>query len=276
MDRLRYRPGTFLLELTMIGVAALYTFPLYVCIVLAFKPESVWRQSPLSLPWSPYFGNFSEAWVSARLGDAITSSMVIVACSLVLLVIIGSAAAYFIARAAPRVSWPIYMLYLGGMTLPFQLALIPLYAFMRDVHLLGTPYSVIMFNAGINLPLTIFLYAGYIRTIPLAYEESARIDGAGEFQIFSLVVFPMLRPVTGTVLIIAGVFMWNDFMIPLLYLSGSSWATIPVRIYSFVDTYVTEWGNVFASLLIGIAPVVIVFLLLQKHMIKGFVSGVKG
>jgi raffinose/stachyose/melibiose transport system permease protein len=126
------------------------------------------------------------------------------------------------------------------------------------------------------LPLTIFLYAGYIRTIPLAYEESARIDGASDFQVFTLVLFPMLRPVTGTVLIIAGVFMWNDFMIPLLYLSGSNWATIPVRIYSFVDTYVTEWGNVFASLLIGIAPVVVMFLLLQRHMIKGFASGVKG
>jgi raffinose/stachyose/melibiose transport system permease protein len=193
-----------------------------------------------------------------------------------LLVVVGSAAAYFIARAAPRITWPIYMLYLGGMTLPFQLALIPLYALMRDVSLLGTPYSVILFNAGINLPLTIFLYAGYIRTIPLAYEESARIDGASDFQVFTLVLFPMLRPVTGTVLIIAGVFMWNDFMIPLLYLSGSNWATIPVRIYSFVDTYVTEWGNVFASLLIGIAPVVVMFLLLQRHMIKGFASGVKG
>jgi raffinose/stachyose/melibiose transport system permease protein len=275
MDR-RYSLGTFLLEIAMIALAALYTFPLYVCAVLAFKPEHVWRQSPLSLPLEPYFGNFSEAWVSARLGGAIGSSVIIVASSLMLLVVVGSAAAYFIARAAPRITWPIYMLYLGGMTLPFQLALIPLYALMRDVSLLGTPYSVILFNAGINLPLTIFLYAGYIRTIPLAYEESARIDGASDFQVFTLVLFPMLRPVTGTVLIIAGVFMWNDFMIPLLYLSGSNWATIPVRIYSFVDTYVTEWGNVFASLLIGIAPVVVMFLLLQRHMIKGFASGVKG
>jgi raffinose/stachyose/melibiose transport system permease protein len=271
-----YRPGTLLLELLMIAAAAVYTFPLYICVVLALKPEHIWRESPLSLPTTPYLGNFGEAWVSARLGDAITSSAIIVACSLVLLVIVGSTAAYFIARAAPRVTWPIYMLYLGGMTLPFQLALIPLYALMRDMHLLGTPVSVILFNAGINLPLTIFLYTGYIRTIPPAYEESARIDGASEFQIFTLVLFPMLRPVTGTVLIIAGVFMWNDFMIPLLYLSGSDWATIPVRIYSFVDIYVTEWGNVFASLLIGIAPIVVMFLLLQRHMIRGFVSGVKG
>jgi len=276
MGDLKYRPGTFVLELLMIAFAALYTFPLYVCITLAFKPEEVWRESPLSLPFPPYLGNFGDAWVDAKLGSAIFASIVIVTCSLLLLIVVGSLAAYFIARAAPRVTWPIYMLYLAGMTLPFQLALIPLYTTMRDVHLLGSPVSVILFNAGINLPLTIFLYSGFIRSIPRDYEEAAQIDGANQFMVFTQVVFPMLRPVTGTVLIITGVFMWNDFMIPLLFLSGSDWATIPVRIYSFVDIYVTEWSIVFASLLIGIAPIVVVFLLLQRHMIKGFVSGVKG
>lgn len=276
MADLRYRWNTLLVEIGMIALAALFTFPLYVCVVLAFKPESEWREAPLSIPATPFFGNFIDAWEKARLGSALSSSLLIVACSLALLIAIGSLASYFVARARPQLSWPIYMLYLAGMTLPFQLALIPLYTTMRDVQLLGSPLSVILFNAGINLPLTIFLYSGYLRTIPKDYEEAARLDGANEFQVFTLILFPMLRPVTGTILIITGVFMWNDFMIPLLFLSGSGWATIPVRIYSFVDTYVTDWGVVFAGLLIGILPIIAIFLLLQRHMIKGFASGVKG
>lgn len=272
----RYTLRTLAFEIAMIAAAAVFAFPLYVLVVLAFKSPTDWLATPLSLPLDPYFGNFDAAWGRGRLDEAIMASVTVVVASLTVLVAIGSAAAYFIARCGERLGTALYFFFLAGLILPFQLALIPLYQLMRDLALLGSPVSLVLFYAGVNLPLTIFLYAGFIRTIPRAYEEAARIDGASDFQIFGLVVLPMLRPVTGTVLIINGVFIWNDFMTPLLYLSGSRWATVPVRIYSFVDQYVTEWGIVFASLLIGISPIVAVFLLLQRHMIKGFASGVKG
>lgn len=272
----RYTLRTLALEVGMIAMAALFAFPLYVLVVLAFKSPTEWLTSPLTLPLDPYFGNFEAAWGRGRIGEAILASVTVMVASLTVLVAIGSCAAYFIARCGERLGTALYFFFLAGLILPFQLALIPLYQLMRDLSLLGSPVSLVLFYAGVNLPLTIFLYAGFIRALPRAYEEAARIDGANDFQVFAFVVLPMLRPVTGTVLIINGVFIWNDFMTPLLYLSGSSWATVPVRIYSFVDQYVTEWGVVFASLLIGILPIVIVFVLLQRHMIKGFASGVKG
>ena len=275
-DNRRYGVGTFALEIGMIAVACVFAFPIYVLVVLAFKPRTEWAISPLSLPREMYWGNFQEAWAKAYLGDALTSSVVILVASLLLLVIAGSLGGYFLARCLPRIGNALYFLFLAGMILPFQLALIPLYQNMRDLHLLGSPISLIIFHGGIHLPLAIFLYTGFMRTIPRAYEEAAKIDGASDFQVFALIVFPLLRPVTGTVLILCGVFTWNDFMTALLYLSGSDWATVPVTIYSFVDQYVTEWGIVFASLLIGIGPILLVFLLLQRHMIKGFASGVKG
>ncbi|QRM29205.1 carbohydrate ABC transporter permease [Microvirga sp. VF16] len=276
MDSRRYTLGTLLLEFGMIGLAAIFAFPIYIIIVLAFKSQSEWREAPLSPPGEPYLGNFAAAWNDAYLGSALFSSLTVVVCSLLILVAIGSVAAYFIARCTPRLGYGLYIFFLAGMILPFQLALIPLYQQMRDIGLLGSPFSLVLFYSGVQLPFTIFLYAGFIRTIPLAYEESATIDGASQLTTFVYIILPLLRPITGTVLILNGVHIWNDFMTPLLYLSGSDWATVPVAIYSFVDQYVTQWGIVFAALLVGIAPVLAIFLLLQRTMIRGFASGVKG
>jgi raffinose/stachyose/melibiose transport system permease protein len=276
MDNRRYTLGTLLLEFGMIGLAAVFAFPIYIIIVLAFKSQEEWREAPLSPPDEPYLGNFTAAWNDAYLGSALFSSLTVVVFSLLILVAIGSIAAYFIARCAPRLGYGLYIFFLAGMILPFQLALIPLYQQMRDIGLLGSPFSLVLFYSGVQLPFTIFLYAGFIRTIPLAYEESATIDGASQFTTFVYIILPLLRPITGTVLILNGVHIWNDFMTPLLYLSGSDWATVPVAIYSFVDQYVTQWGIVFAALLVGIAPVLAIFLLLQRTMIRGFASGVKG
>ena len=130
---------------------------------------------------------------------------------------------------------------------------------MRDLNLLGTPFSLMLFYCGYQLPFTIFLYAGYMRTLPPAYEEAARIDGATDLQLFRHVIFPMIRPITGAVLILDCVFIWNDFMTPLLYLQGSSWATIPVAVSAFVDQEITDWGVVFAALLIGVTPVMLLW-----------------
>jgi raffinose/stachyose/melibiose transport system permease protein len=276
MARRRYGLGAFALEMAMVALAAAFAFPIYILVTLAFKSQRTWRDHPLALPEELYLGNFMRAWSQADLGDALIASIAVVAGSLLVLVALGSAGAYFVARCWPRLGYGLYILFLLGLVLPFQLALIPLYQLMRDLQLLGTPWALILFYGGIHMPFTVFLYAGFIRAIPRAYEEAARVDGASDAQSFVWVVLPMLRPVTGTVLILNGVFIWNDFLTPLLYLSGSAWATVPVAIYAFVDQYVTDWGIAFAALLMGIAPVLLFFLGLQRPMIRGFASGLKG
>jgi ABC-type glycerol-3-phosphate transport system permease component len=113
------------------------------------------------------------------------------------------------------------LLFLLGIILPFQLALIPLYQLMRDLQLLGTYTSLIIFYTGHQLPFTVFLYTGFLRALPRGYEEAALIDGASQFQAFRKIVFPLLRPVTGTVIILNAIFVWNDFLTPLLYVGGT-------------------------------------------------------
>lgn len=276
MSRFRYGPSNMLLELLLVAVAIVFAFPGYILLVLSLKSPDEIASAPLALPQSLDLSNYQAAWSSASLGTAIVSSTIITVLSVLLLVALGSLAAYVLVRRQQRLSYGLYLLFLLGLFLPFQLALVPLYETMSALGLLGSYYSVIIFNTGQHLPLTIFLYTGFLRALPRDYEYAALVDGASHFQAFTRVVFPLLRPVTGTVIILTAVFTWNDFLIPLLYLSGSGKETIPVAVYSFVGQYVAQWGLVFAGLVIGIAPILVVYFLLQRQMIKGFGGGLKG
>ena len=271
----RYTARNFALEIVATAAAICFIFPVYLLVTIALKERSTWSRSPMSPPLKPYWGNFEQAWNEAYLGDALISSVVVVTLSLAVLVTVGAFGAYFLARCRPRMGYVLYVFFLLAMILPFQLGLLPLYQLMRDFGLLGTPISLVVFYSGYQLPFTIFLYTGYIRALPRAYDEAARIDGASDMQTFLHVIFPMIRPVTGTVIILNCVFIWNDFMTPLLYLQGSRWATIPVAVAAFVDQEITDWGIVFAALLVGIAPVMALFAVLQRRMMEGFAGGLK-
>ncbi|MBX3529644.1 MAG: carbohydrate ABC transporter permease [Rhizobiaceae bacterium] len=270
-----YRARNFALEIVALVAAIVFIFPIYLLVTISLKERSTWSRNPMSPPLEPYWGNFQEAWKQAYLSDALLSSIVVVTLSLIILVTVGAFGAYFLARCRPRMGYVLYIFFLLAMILPFQLGLLPLYQLMRDVQLLGTPFSLVIFYCGYQLPFTIFLYTGYIRALPRAYDEAAKIDGATDMQTFLHVIFPMIRPVTGTVIILNCVFIWNDFMTPLLYLQGSRWATIPVAVAAFVDQEITDWGIVFAALLIGIAPVMALFAVLQRRMMEGFAGGLK-
>jgi raffinose/stachyose/melibiose transport system permease protein len=272
----RYGFRTFLLEIVMIGAAVVFLFPVYALITLSLKDKRQIAEAPLAPPTSPELGNFADAWQRASLGSALLNSTLITVASLVALIAIGSFAAYFLARQATRLGFGLYVLFLLGIVLPFQLGMIPLFKLVDSAGLLGTYQGMIVFYTGIQLPFTIFLYTGFIRALPGDYANAALIDGAGHLQAFTRVVFPLLRPITGTVLILNAVFIWNDFFTPLLYLGGSARETVPVRIFAFVGQYVSDYGLVFAGLVLAALPIIVVFLVLQRYVIKGFASGLKG
>jgi raffinose/stachyose/melibiose transport system permease protein len=273
---LRYGFRTFLLELIMIAAAVAFLFPIYALIALSLKDSQQIAGSPLALPTRPTGRNYSAAWSSASLGSALVNSTVITAGSVLALVVLGSFAAYFLARCQTRLGYGLYILFLLGIVLPFQLGMIPLFKLIDSMGLLGTYQGMIVFYAGIQLPFTVFLYTGFIRALPADYANAAQVDGAGHVQAFTKVVFPLLRPITGTVVILNAVFIWNDFLTPLIYLGGSAKETVPVRIFAFVGQYVSDNGLVFAGLVLAALPIIAVFLLLQRYVIKGFAGGLKG
>lgn len=271
----KYTLRTGALEAVMLLVAIIFFIPVYVLVNMSFKKPND-PGTPVELVTSPTFDNYIAAWEQAQLGPALMTSALVTVVSTTLIILFAAFAAYPLARVTRAWStWAFYG-FLIGLLLPFQLALIPLYQTMRDLGLLGSPLSLILFYVGSQMPFSIFLYVGFLRSIPAEYEEAAAIDGAGPIGTFLRIVFPLLRPITGTVAILNVLQIWNDFLTPLLYLSGSGSQTVPVALFSFLGQYVSQWNLVFAGLVISIAPVLIVYFFMQKTIIQGFASGLKG
>jgi raffinose/stachyose/melibiose transport system permease protein len=271
----RYTKRTFLLETVMIAVAIAFAFPVYVLVNLAVRAPSD-TSSPIALTKSPTLDNFRQAWQEGGLGGALLNSVVVTVVSVAIVLVVSSLAAYPLARSTAHWSRGTFLLIMLGLILPFQLAALPLYQTIRDLGLLGSVWSLVLFYAGLQVPFTTFLYVGFLRALPRDFEEAATIDGCGPLTAFRYVVLPMLKPITVTALVLNAVSVWNDFFTPLLYLSGSDQQTMPVAVAGFVGQFVSDWNLIFAALLISIVPVLAVYLALQRSIINGFAGGLKG
>ena len=190
---------------------------------------------------------------------------------------VSALAAYPLARVTARWSRGTFLLIMLGLMLPFQLAALPLYQTMRDLGLLGT---------AVGADPVLLRPAGAVHRRSSTSDSCARcpatsrtprsIDGCTPLQAFRYVVFPMLKPITVTALVLNAVAVWNDFFTPLLYLSGSDQQTMPVAIAGFVGQYVSDWNLIFAALVISIVPILVVYFALQRSIINGFAGGLKG
>jgi raffinose/stachyose/melibiose transport system permease protein len=275
----RYTRRTLLRELALILVAVVFCLPFYMLIAIALETTSQTYTAPLSFPRPPRFGNFTDAWSTggdSGLGHALASSMIITVSSVAALLALGSLCAYTIARRKGHLSDLVYILFVLGYILPFQLAVIPLFVAMRHLGLIGNYAGMIVLNVGLLMPLTVFLYTGFIRSLPRDYEEAARVDGAGILRTYAKVVFPLLRPITGTAAVLIGIAVWNEFFTALIFLAGSHYQTLPVAVYTFANGEVARWNLIFAGLAIAIAPIVVFYLFAQRQLIRGFSGGVKG
>ncbi|MEI8409688.1 MULTISPECIES: carbohydrate ABC transporter permease [unclassified Kribbella] len=258
------------------GTTVLFLLPIYVLVNLAIRPVD--DVSPAYLPTSrATTGNFVTAWTQSSLGSAMVTSIIVTTLSCLAILVFSTMAAYPLARSTAGLSTATFYFFLIGLLLPFQVALLPLYLTMRDLHLLGTVWSLVLCYAGVQMPFSIFLVATFLRSsVATEFEEAARIDGCGDVQAFVHVVVPLLRPVLGTLVILNGVGIWNDFFTPLLYLAGSNRNTLPVAIYQFVGLYSTSWALIFAALIISMIPILVIFLAFQRYVIRGFAGGLKG
>ena len=271
----RYRGRTFVLEFVMVAAALVVAFPVYVLVNLAIRPVSD-SSSPIRPTTDPTLDNFSQAWQQGALGGALLNSVLVTVVSVTIVLAVSSLAAYPLARATAKWSRGLFLLIMLGLLLPFQLGALPLYQTMRDLGLLGSVWALVLFYSGLLVPFTTFLYIGFMRAVPRDFEEAALIDGAAPLQVFRLVVFPLLKPITFTALVLNAIVVWNDFFTPLLYLSGSDQQTMPVAIAGFVGQYVAQWNLIFAALVISIVPILALYFALQRSIINGFAGGLKG
>ncbi|HAL74414.1 MAG TPA: sugar ABC transporter permease, partial [Clostridiales bacterium] len=197
--------------------------------------------------------------------------------ALACLLILGSMAAYPIARMPSKFSGFIYLLFLSGLTMPFQSAMIPLYKVMKAFSLINTHHGMILLYTATTMAFTIFLYVGFMKTIPKELEEAAMIDGCNRFMSYRIIIFPLLKTITATAAIFDTMLIWNDFLKPLLFFSGTNKGTVITSVYAFQSQYDTQWGYLFASCMLASLPLLILYLALQKYFVKGIAAGaIKG
>jgi raffinose/stachyose/melibiose transport system permease protein len=275
----RYTKATFLRE-TVVWIAALITLtPFYFLVITALKPdEELLTTGSSTPPGRPTVQNFADVLTAP--GDSnillgLVHSVIITLGSIAGMVIIGSMAAYVLARSTRRWGTITFYLFLIAIILPTQLGLIPLYIGARQIGLVGSIWGMIILYTGTLMPLAVFLYAGFFRGLPREYEEAAAMDGAGPTRVFFRVVLPLMAPATGTVAILTGLIVWNDFFSALIFLGGSGHQTLTVSMYYYVGSLVSAWNKIFAIVIISMVPILTFYLFAQKKFIQGFAGGIK-
>ena len=277
----RYRKRTFALEVFTILVVLAGLTPFWILVMTSLKSgPDVLTTPAFQPPKHPTLENFRSllsptSTASSSIIHGLENSAIITLGSIVGLVCFGSITAYALVRGKSRWTTRSYFLFLVAIILPTQLGVLPLYVEAQKIGLVGSRIGIIIIYTGVLLPLSVFLYAGFFRTLPPEYEEAATIDGASRIQTFVRVVFPLMAPATGTVAILAGLIVWNDFFTPLIFLNGSPNQTLPVVMYNYVGALVSQWNLIFAIVLISMVPILAFYVFAQKKFIQGFAGGLK-
>jgi raffinose/stachyose/melibiose transport system permease protein len=276
----RYTRLTLVREIAIWVLAIVFLAPFYFLVSTALKSDQeTLVTSTLAPPTSVDFSNFLEVLTATGNSNVILgllNSVLITAGSIFFLVLLGSLTGYVIARSTRRWSRGVYYLFLIAIVLPTQLGTVPLYIGARSLGLTGSIWGMIILYTGMLLPLSIFLYAGFFRGLGTEYEEAATIDGASRTQIFFQVVLPLMSPATGTVAILCGLIVWNDFFTSLIFLGGSANQTLPVAMYYYIGSLVSAWNKIFAIVIVSMIPILAFYLFAQKKFIQGFAGGLKG
>ncbi|HYG57594.1 MAG TPA: carbohydrate ABC transporter permease [Symbiobacteriaceae bacterium] len=273
-----------LLELLTAFLFILVFSPFYIVVINAFKGRFQVLTDVLGLPadWGQLALNLKAVLDSPNLKfwASATSSVIITVLSLVVITLFSSMGAWVLVRMKTKTSQWLFMMYVAAMVVPFQVVMLPLIAWMRMIHdvtglqVLRTYGGMIFAYLGFGSSLSIFLYHGFIKSIPLELEQAAAIDGCSRWQVFFQIIRPMLKPVTVTVLVLNGIWIWNDYLLPLLMLgTGNEIQTLPIAIASYVGSFVKQWELIMLALVLCMIPVVVFYLFAQKYIIKGMVEG---
>lgn len=276
--------GAIATEIVTAIIFLLFMFPFLLVFINSAKTSFEVTQYPLALPtrWGSLVDNIVNIWTSesVRYPSSLLSSTIITAVSLVLINLFSAMAGWALVRTKTKTSSFIFFLFVASMVIPFQIVMFPLLSWFRTVtvatgvRLLRTYQGIILSYIGFGAPLSIFMFHGFIKSIPLELEEAATIDGCHRHQIFFKIIFPILKPIQATVLVLNGIWIWNDYLLPLLVLGkGNDVMTIPLAVSNFAGAFVKQWDLILTAILMAMVPVIIFFLFAQKYIVKGMVAG---
>ena len=281
--RIKYT-GRIFAEILSVILFVLFMIPFAMVVLNSAKTSKEIIINALALPEKPgqLFTNirliFSNPTVDYT--GAFLDSFVITVVSLAVIVLCSSMCAWVLVRNRTKWSHILFMLFVMAMVIPFQVLMYPLVRWLRVMGdflylpLLGTVHGIVFAYLGFGCPLSIFIFHGFIKNIPYELEESATIDGCSRGGTFFKIVFPLLQPIIVTVLILNGIWIWNDYLLPLLILSSNGRVqTIPIAVTAFAGAYLKQWDLILTSTFLAMIPIIVLYLFAQRYIIRGMVEG---
>ncbi|WP_342565629.1 carbohydrate ABC transporter permease [Paenibacillus sp. FSL R7-0345] len=253
--------------------AIIFFFPIFFNLMSAFKSNAEIMRDALAFPKGLYLESFKYLLTETNFPQAIGNSLILTVVSIAAQVLIIPMAGYAIERRNARWTQAIFLYFLAGMMIPFQAYMIPLFKELKVLGLYGSLIGPICVYVAGAVGFGCLLYTSFVKGIPREIEEAAEIDGCNRYGIFWKIVFPLLGPVTASMVVLNGLGIWNDFLLPMLVLPSGQPKTMVVEIYRYIGEFSSRWDMIFAGTAMSVIPVLIVFVSLQKYFVKGIASG---
>ncbi len=250
-----------------------FLIPFYLVVNNSFRTTEQFITDPFKLATSLDFGNYVSAFQKMNYLSAIENSLFITIISVLAILLTSSMFAHYLVRNKGKLSNFLFAMMVMSMIVPFQAVMIPLAKIYGSMNLYNNSWTLIFFNIGFGQAFAVFIFHGFIKSIPVELEEAALIDGCGKLRNFYSVVLPNLKPVMVTVLILDVLAIWNDYLLPSMVLLSPSLRTLPLSTYSFFSTYSVDYAPLMAGLVMTIIPVIVLYLICQKQIIEGVVQG---
>lgn len=277
MERIKGKAAKLILFAVLFTLVIIFLFPMYLALMNSFKPLGEILSNTLGFPKSFYKDNFVYMFEKMNYLRAFFNSLIVTSITVILVVVLGSMCAYKLSRTNDKKSWIIMMFFFSSMIIPFQTIMIPLAKVAKFLHLVDSLPGLIIIAVPLFSPFAIFMFHGFVKTIPLEMDESAKIDGCTQIGTYFRIIFPLLKPVTSSVIVLNALWLWNDFALPIVMLQSARNKTVTITIYTMFSSVQWNYHYALAGLVLSALPIILFFTFMQKYIIKGVIAGaVKG
>ncbi|CAM4466718.1 raffinose/stachyose/melibiose transport system permease protein [Paenibacillus endophyticus] len=269
--------GHAFIFLFLLAAAVITLFPIYMAVLNSLKSDGEMLNQVLAWPSSVTFANYADAYEKIDFLRSFVNTVVVTLIGVTGIIVFASMAGYKMSRTPGKLSRFLFSLFVLSSLIPFHSILITLVKIAKELKVQGTTYGLGFIYIGLGVALAIFLYHGFVKSIPRDLDEAAVMDGCGELRLYATIIFPLLLPITATVAILNALWMWNDFLLPLLMLTNSDYYTLLISTNMLFGEYNNDWSAILASLVLTMLPIMAVYLVLQKYILSGIAEGaIKG
>ena len=270
----RKRRAFPLKEILLLAAGILFLSPVFLAVLNSFKTLAEINAAPLALPSRPTLASYGSIFTRVHILKPMLNSLLMALAVIVCLITIAPMAAYSMSRRKMRTGPYLRVLFLSGLMIPFQVLMVPLMQEFRFLSIQFSYLSLLLVYVSTGLPFAIFVYTGFLTTVPKELEEAAAIDGCGQFGTFWRIIFPLLAPCTVTVIIFWGIWIWNDFLMAFIFMGPSRGQLAFVQLWTFLsDKYVKNWDTIFAGVVVLSLPLTVLYLTMQRRLVKGLTAG---